>query len=162
MKETRLMQTQPARSGQAPTHPVDVFLLLIDGDQILLALREGTGYRDGWWNVPSGKLEYQEDALAGVRREAFEEIGVQFAGDEPRFAGVVHHRNPEGQGRIAVVFTAAFDARRHGEPVNREPHKCAGLRWTAINDLPANTVPYTVASIAAWRNGSGLQISGWQ
>jgi 8-oxo-dGTP diphosphatase len=157
--------TDPHRPEPAvppPHHPVDVFLLLTDADRILLALREGTGYRDGWWNVPSGKLEYQEDALTGVRREAFEEIGVRFTGDEPRFAGVVHQRNPEGQGRIALVFTAEFDVRRHGEPVNREPHKCAAIRWTSINNLPSNTVPYTVAGIEVWRNGSGLQISGWQ
>ena len=74
----------------------------VDGDTVLLALREGTGYRDGWWNVPSGKLEYHEDALTGIRREAHEEIGVRFADDEP-FAGVVHHGNPEGRGRIAAV-----------------------------------------------------------
>jgi 8-oxo-dGTP diphosphatase len=153
---------RPERTGPPPQHPVDVFLLLTDADRILLALRKGTGYADGWWNVPSGKLEYQEDALSGVRREAFEEIGVRLAGDEPRFAGVVHQRNPEGQGRIALVFTAELDVYRHGEPVNREPHKCAEIRWAAVNDLPSNTWPYTVASIDVWRKGSGLQISGWQ
>lgn len=147
---------------EVPTHPVDVFVVLFDDDKVVLGLREGTGYRDGWWSVPSGKLEYQEDALTGVRREAFEEIGVRFSGDEPRFAGVVHHRNPEGQGRIALVFAAEYDARRHGEPVNREPHKCADIRWTSIHELPSNTVPYTVAAIDVWQTGAGIQISGWE
>ncbi|BEL12980.1 hypothetical protein Q0Z83_111710 [Actinoplanes sichuanensis] len=154
---------RPELTSLPPQHPVDVFLMFTDGDRILLALREGTGYRDGWWNVPSGKLEHDEDALTGVRREAFEEIGVRFTGDEPRFAGVVHHRNPEGQGRVALIFAAEFDASRHGEPVNREPHKCADIRWWPLTDeLPPNTVPYTAAGIEVWRNGGGLQISGWQ
>lgn len=36
-----------------PTHPVDVLLILTTGDQVLLALRDGTGYADGMWNLPS-------------------------------------------------------------------------------------------------------------
>lgn len=157
--------TDPHRPKPAvppPHHPVDLFLLLTDADRILLGLRSGTGYADGSWNVPSGKLEYHEDAVSGVRREAYEEIGVRLTGDEPRFVGVVHQRNPEGQGRIALVFTVEFDAGRHGNPVNREPHKCAEIRWASIDDLPSNTVPYTVASIDLWRKSGGLQINGWQ
>lgn len=141
---------------------MDVFLLLTDAERILLALRDGTGYRDGWWNVPSGKLEYAEDALAGIRREAHEEIGVRFTDDEPHFACVVHHRNPEGQGRIALVFAAEYDMRRHGEPANREPHKCAEIRWFPIDEPPPNTVPYTLTAIDAWRTGGRLRINGWQ
>ena len=33
------------------------------------------------------------------------------------FTHVVHHRNPEGQGRVGIFFTAA---RWTGEPFNRE------------------------------------------
>lgn len=36
-------------------------LMLINGSQVLLALRENTGYADGLWNLPSGKLEDGED-----------------------------------------------------------------------------------------------------
>lgn len=32
---------------------IDVLLLLIRGDTVLLALRAGTGFADGWWNLPS-------------------------------------------------------------------------------------------------------------
>ncbi len=35
------------------TSPVDVLLLLVRDDQVLLALRAGTGFADGWWNLPS-------------------------------------------------------------------------------------------------------------
>lgn len=155
-----MTQTPPATPGQPPTHPVDVFLLLIDGDQVLLALREGTGYADGMWNAPSGKMEYGEDALAAVRREAGEEIGVAFGAEEPRFVAVVHHLN-QWHGRIGLVFVADYDVSRHGVPVNREPHKCAGLRWFPGDGIPAETYPYTAAAITAWRTGTGLQFSGW-
>jgi len=51
-----------------PVHPVDVLLLLVDGDHVLMALREGTGYADGQWNLPSGKLELHEDAVSAIIR----------------------------------------------------------------------------------------------
>ena len=149
-----------AYPSEPPRHPVDLFLLLVDGDQVLLALRQGTGYADGKWNAPSGKLEPGEDAVTGIRREAAEEIGVRFGGSEPHFAAVVHHRDRE-HGRIGLVFTAVFDADRHGEPVNREPHKCGGLRWFALDGLPPDTDVYTVAAISAWRTGTPLRLSGW-
>jgi 8-oxo-dGTP diphosphatase len=36
---------------------VDALLILIRGNDVLLAQRQGTGYADGDWNLPSGKLE---------------------------------------------------------------------------------------------------------
>ncbi|WP_436528392.1 NUDIX domain-containing protein [Actinoplanes sp. HUAS TT8] len=148
-------------SEPPPLHPVDVFLLLAHGDRILLALRQNTGYADNQWNCPSGKLEHGEDAITGIRREAAEEIGVRFEGDEPQFVGVVHHRSA-WHARIGLIFAAAYDPVRHGVPINGEPHKCGEVRWFGLDEIPENTYPYTVAAIDAWRAGTRLQLSGWQ
>jgi 8-oxo-dGTP diphosphatase len=145
-----------------PTHPVDVLLLLTDADRVLLALREGTGYADGQWNLPSGKVEYGEDAVSAVIREAAEEIGVRLGLDEPRMAAVVHHRNAAGHARVGLVFTAAHDPQRHGEPVNAEPHKCAKVEWFPVDLLPSNTYAYTAASVRAYRDARLLALSGWR
>lgn len=144
-----------------PVHPVDVLLLLTCGDLVLLALREGTGYADGQWNLPSGKLEYGEDAISGVIREAGEEVGVRLEPAEPRLAATVHHRNAAGQARVGLVFAVEFDASRHGEPVNAEPHKCAGIKWFPVDLLPANTYPYTTACVRAFSEGTPFALSGW-
>jgi ADP-ribose pyrophosphatase YjhB (NUDIX family) len=146
----------------APTHPVDVLLILTKGESVLLALREGTGYADGQWNLPSGKLEIGEDAVTAVRRETVEEIGVHLGPDEPRLVATVHHRNSAGHARIGLVFTAAHDPARHGEPVNNEPHKCGGIKWFPAEALPPNTYPFTAASVAAWRHRTPLRLSGWR
>jgi 8-oxo-dGTP pyrophosphatase MutT (NUDIX family) len=61
-----------------------------------------------------------------VIREAHEEAGVLIDPADLAFSHAVHHRNPEGQPRIGFFFTAT---RWQGEPVNREPHECAGLHW---------------------------------
>lgn len=145
----------------APRHPVDVLLILTDADRVLLALRDGTGYADGQWNLPSGKLELGEDAVSAVIRETREEIGVELAPDEPRMVATVHHRNAAGQARVGLGFCAAFDPARHGQPINAEPHKCAEIAWFPADDLPANTYSYTVACVEAYRNGEPLRLSGW-
>lgn len=144
-----------------PSHPIDVLLILNDADRLLLALREGTGYADGQWNLPSGKLEIGEDAVSAVIREAREELGVELAPQALNLVAVVHHRNARGDARVGLTFRAAFDPLRHRPPHNAEPHKCAGLRWFHAADLPANTYPYTVACVRAYRDGELLRLSGW-
>ncbi|HEY9410738.1 MAG TPA: hypothetical protein VIP77_14255 [Jiangellaceae bacterium] len=52
------------------TSPVDVFLILTRGDDVLLALRKDTGYADGLWNLPSGKLEAGEPVTSSMCRAA--------------------------------------------------------------------------------------------
>jgi 8-oxo-dGTP pyrophosphatase MutT (NUDIX family) len=119
---------------------VDVFLLLTSGDQLLLALRQGTGYADGQWNLPSGKLEVGEDVVTAMRREAWEEIGIRLPVEDLSHAVTVHHRNRREQGRVALVFAAEWNPLRHGEPVNAEPHKCAGIDWYAVDQLPPRPI----------------------
>ena len=145
----------------APVHPVDVLLLLTYGEHVLLALREGTGYADGQWNLPSGKLEFGEDAVSGVIREAREEIGVCLDPSEPRMVTTVHHRNTAGFSRVGLAFAVPFDPARHGDPVNAEPHKCAKIEWFPADMLPSNTYPYTAACVRAYRDGQPFRLSGW-
>jgi 8-oxo-dGTP diphosphatase len=144
-----------------PTHPVDVLLILTDADQVLLALRDGTGYADGRWNLPSGKLEPGEDALSAVVREAREEIGVRLDRDEPRMVATVHHRNAAGFARVGLTFTVEFESGRHGEPVNAEPHKCVKIEWFPVDRLPWHTYPYTAVCVRAFREGQTFSLSGW-
>jgi 8-oxo-dGTP pyrophosphatase MutT (NUDIX family) len=56
---------------------VDALIILVRGDQVLLAQRQGTGYADGAWNLPSGKLEDGETISQAAVREGLEEIGVR-------------------------------------------------------------------------------------
>lgn len=137
---------------------VDVHLILLRDGRILLAERQRTGYADGMYNLPSGHLEDGESVVAGAIREAGEEVGIQLDPAALVCAHVLHHRNAEEQGRIGFFFTAI---RWHGEPENREPHKCAKLIWADPDLLPANTVPYTAAGIRGYRAGIPFALHGW-
>lgn len=137
--------------------PVDVMLILERAGHVLLAERSGTGYADGWYNFPSGKLEAGEDVVTAVIREASEEIGVHIEQCDVRPVHVMHHRGPAQHSRIGWFFTAD---RWQGEPYNAEPHKCAGLLWAPIDQLPANTLAYMTAGLAQYRAGVPFSLHG--
>lgn len=140
------------------TSPVDALLLLVRDGHVLLAERSGTGYADGEWNLPSGKLEDGEDLVAAIIREGREEVDVELERDDLVMATSVHYRNPEGHGRVGFFFHAQ---RWHGEPRNAEPHKCAQIRWFPLDQLPPNTVPYTRAGIEQFVRGEPFGLRGW-
>jgi 8-oxo-dGTP pyrophosphatase MutT (NUDIX family) len=142
----------------AHTVVVDVMLILERCGRVLLAERSGTGYADGWYNLPSGKLDPDEDVVTAVIREAHEEIGVHLDRDRVHPVHVMHHRAPEGHTRIGWFFTADAWA---GEPYNAEPHKCAGLLWAPLDQLPANTWPYTTAGLSQYREGNPFSLHGF-
>ncbi|MRH87488.1 NUDIX domain-containing protein [Nocardia sp. SYP-A9097] len=137
---------------------VDVLLILTRGDEVLLARRANTGYSDGLWNLPSGKLDAGEDLEAGMIREAWEEIGIELSRKDIRMANVVHYQPPDEQTRIGFFFHADSWS---GEPFNAEPDKCSDLRWFARDEIPADTVPYTSIGLDLFRRGEHFGLAGW-
>jgi hypothetical protein len=63
------------------------------------------------------------------------------------FTHVVHHRNPEGQGRVGFFFTTT---RWSGKPNNREPHKCAGLPQFLWGSLLLRLRSSLMATLFLW------------
>ena len=53
----------------------EVYLLLLDGDRILLLRRYRTGYEDGNYGLVAGHVDGNEPASAAMVREAAEEAG---------------------------------------------------------------------------------------
>jgi mutator protein MutT len=137
---------------------VDALLILVRGNEVLLAQREGTGYADGAWNLPSGKLEDGETVLQAAQREGLEEIGIHTRASDLDFVHLIHYRNTHGAARIGVFFQVRD---WHGEPYNAEPHKCAQIKWWPLGHLPDNTYPYTAAGIRAYQRGELFSAIGW-
>ncbi|MFJ2958832.1 methyltransferase domain-containing protein [Streptomyces sp. NPDC087270] len=140
------------RASRRHTEVVDVHLLLLRGEDVLLARRDGTGYADGLLHAPSGHLEDGEDVRAGMIREAREEIGLELAAGELDVAMVMQHRAPDGRARIGWFFVAHHTT-GDPEPVNREPDKCSELGWYPLDALPDDMVAYCRAAIDGYRAG---------
>lgn len=136
-----------------------VFLLRdgVAGPEVLLQLRQGTGYMDDHWAAAAaGHVEQGETALDAARREAAEEIDVhdldlQFVTSMQRTRG----GEPIDE-RIDFFFTARSWS---GEPRIVEPAKCADLRWCPLDALPDPVVPHELSVLQAIRSGTAAPYS---
>lgn len=116
-----------------------VYCIFRDGDKILLLRRANTGYMDGFYGLPSGHLDGGEPAEVAACREAKEEAGVDIRPEDLRLVYTLHRKAQEGDHERIDLF---FEVKNWtGQPQNAEPHKCDELRWSAIADLPNNTIP---------------------
>ena len=134
-----------------------IYLLFLRGEntatEVLLQLREGTGYMDGFWAAAAaGHVEQDESVFEAAAREALEELGVSDVRPTPLCA--MHRIQPGGDPvdqRVDYFFTARSWA---GEPTIREPDKCADLRWFPLAEPPDPVVPHERAVLEALGSGS--------
>lgn len=121
------------------------------GTEVLLQLRQGTGYMDDHWAAAAaGHVERGETAEDAAHREALEEIGVRelaltFATAMQRTA-----RDLPIDERVDFFFTARS---WRGEPRIVEGAKCADLRWFPLEALPVPVVPHEQFVLEGLRRG---------
>lgn len=110
------------------------YVLLRRGDAVLLQLRQGTGYRDGFWAAAAaGHVEAGESVVAAAVREAREELGVEIDPADLRPLTALHRGEPGGpalEQRADFFFaTRPGPASRRSRSRTRRP-TCGGSRWT--------------------------------
>ncbi len=120
-------------------------LLLRDGPagtEVLLHLRQHTGYRDGHWAVLAGHVEHGESVFEAAAREALEESGVTVALADLEPLCTIHRTVPGGAAidQRADFFLAARTW--SGEPRITEPDKAAEMAFFPLSDLPEPCVPH--------------------
>ena len=116
----------------------------VDGiEQVLLQLRQGTGYMDGHWAAAAaGHVEAGESVLDAAVREATEELGVTI---DPAdlVALCAMHRTSAPHGPVDERVDFFFECRRWtGEPRTVEADKSVALRWFDLAALPEPVVPH--------------------
>ncbi len=130
------------------------YVALRRGDQVLLLLRAGTGYMDGFWAVPAGHVEKDESVLAAAIREVREEVGVEIDPADLTPVTAIHRTGGNGlpiDERVDFFFTAT---RWTGEPRLMEPGKASGLGWFSLDELPDPVVPHELRVLNGLRDGS--------
>lgn len=139
--------------------PAAYVLLLRDdpahGTEVLLQLRQGTGYRDGHWAAAAaGHVEQGESVLTAVCREAEEEIGVVIDAADLTPLTTMHRTHANGK-PIDERVDFFFGCRRWaGEPRLLEQAKAADLGWFPLAALPDPVVPHELMVLDGVRAGS--------
>jgi 8-oxo-dGTP diphosphatase len=141
--------------GRFVVVPAAYVFLLRDrgtGTEVLLQLRQHTGYMDDHWAAAAaGHVEQGETAYDAAHREALEELGVS---DLDLAFVTSMQRNGSEQPidqRIDFFFTARSWS---GEPRIVEPEKAADLRWCPLDALPDPVVPHELSVLDALRTGT--------
>lgn len=118
--------------------------------QVLLQLRQGTGFMDGHWAAAAaGHVEAGESVREAAVREAREELGVVVDPGDLVPVTTMHRGEPGGpalEQRADFFFTAT---RWSGSPEIREPAKVADLRWFPFVALPDPVVPHELVVLRA-------------
>ncbi|WP_074788568.1 NUDIX domain-containing protein [Austwickia chelonae] len=140
-----------------------IFRRRLDGQrQVLLQLRQGTGFMDGHWACgAAGHVEAGESFFGAAVREAAEELGVVIREEDLVPLTVVHRRHEDDQPvnqRVDVYF--ACD-QWEGEFSLQEAHRAAELRWCELSDLPEPVVPHEHRVFRALAEGELPQVLSW-
>jgi 8-oxo-dGTP pyrophosphatase MutT (NUDIX family) len=122
------------------------------GPEVLMMLREGTGYMDGYWALIAGHVEFGETCEQAAVREVAEEVGLRVEPAELEPLTAMHRSSSAEPIDQRVDFF--FACRRwEEEPMLVEPDKAAGLDWFALVGLPDPVVPHELRVLRALAQG---------
>jgi 8-oxo-dGTP diphosphatase len=118
----------PASVPNPPLIHVVAGALFDAAGRVLIAQRPEGKHMAGGWEFPGGKVDEGESALAALRRELREELGIEVHAAEPLIG--YEHRYPERRILLDLWLVTRFT----GEP---QPLDAPALRWVRVDELEA-------------------------
>jgi len=121
------------------------------GTEILLHLRQNTGYQDGKWDIAaSGHVDEGETSISAVIRECGEELGIEVNASDVTFVHLSHYLSAD-----RVYYDIYFVVNQYkGIPTIKEPEKCSQLSWFDLDRLPDGIIERRRIVIEEYRNKS--------
>lgn len=126
-----------------------VYGIIIKNNKVLLLRRKNTGFRDGFYSIPAGRIDDLELPTTAMLRELKEEVNLYVKQNQLKFV-LSQHRISLGY--PCVDFYFLIDDFDELEIKNNEPHKCDELKWADIDNLPNEVLEYIKNAIKAYKN----------
>jgi 8-oxo-dGTP diphosphatase len=124
---------------------VAVAVWIVQDNQVLLVKRAGDPLK-GYWALPAGFVEWNEDPQAAARRECLEETGLTI--QIKRLIEVFHTPNDGGLADIVIVYSARVTG---GELIAMDDAEAVG--WFARDKLPLLAFLPSQHLIERWVSG---------
>ena len=137
---------------------VDVHLLLLSDGDLLLGRRANTGYGDGAYEPPSGRLAERETLVEAAVRVAAAQVGIELDPARVSLAHVMH--DVSGHGRMAFFLTAdgwvrPGDARDLGPAARLAgAGSYSDFGWYPLAELPANMIDRARVAVRNYAAGA--------
>jgi len=130
--------------------------------EIAFVLRSNTKWMNGFYGLPSGKVEIGESFSAAAIREAKEEINIDVELENLKPVLTVHRASTQQDKSKMEWIDQYFTAEKwSGEAHNAEPDMHSELAWLDPRALPENTIPEVAAAIKVWLEGDDYLEYGW-
>ena len=126
-------------------------ILVMREGRVLLGRRRGS-HGAGYFAAPGGHIEAGESFADTARREVREETGLEIT--QLRLLSVGNYLFDQSRHYVDVDFVCEAP---HGEPQVREPEKCEGWAWYALDQLPEPLFIVTRHMIESLRSGRILR-----
>jgi ADP-ribose pyrophosphatase YjhB (NUDIX family) len=150
---------QPLAAAETARHSrhfqliVDVHLLLVNDGDLLLGRRANTGYGDGAFEPPSGRLAERETLVEAAVRVATAQVGIALDPARVSLAHVMH--DVSGAGRMAFFLTAdGWAGEASPAPPARGPRSYSDFGWYPLTDLPANMIDRARVAVRNYAAGA--------
>lgn len=122
------------------------FVVIRDGQKVLLQRRFNTGFRDGSYEVVAGHVEAGETALDAAARELAEETGLKIHPGDLELFHIVSNDFETHNAPYLYLFFRTDIRKCEGEFTVMEPTKCDDMGFVLINSLP-ELVPYVAVAL---------------
>ncbi|MBD0742976.1 NUDIX domain-containing protein [Streptomyces sp. CBMA152] len=121
---------------------------------VLMMRRANTGFADGQWSLPGGRVDPGELAVQAAAREANEEVAADVQVNDLRTVHVINKVGEKGEPIVGWYFHTRWE----GPVRNAETHRCSELSWTHPRTLAQDTEETDRAALTAWLRG---ETTGW-
>lgn len=104
-----------------------------ENGEYLLQRRANTGFLDGYYDLVSGHLEYNESCETCAVREAKEEVGLHIAPTDLKLVALFQSNFEPNIKYLNCIYTTN---RYTGSPAIGEPKKIDDMKWFAPSHFP--------------------------